>query len=136
MNTYEKLLERAQKNLPKDIIKKERFEIPLVEGRIEGSKTVVTNFSQIASAFHRDPTHLLKYLQRELAAPGSIDKQRLVLGRKINSSLINEKVKKYAEEFVICKACKRPDTKIIKEGRVFILKCTACGAKNTIKSKI
>lgn len=136
MKSYEELLERAQSNLPKKTHSKERFEIPKAISRIEGNKTTITNFIQLANAIHREPKHLLKYLQRELATPGNIDNQRLVLGRKINSILINEKIAKYVKEFVLCPDCNRPDTKIIKEERVLILKCTACGAKHPIKSKI
>lgn len=133
---YEKLLERAKKNLPEKADSKERFEMPKVKGHIEGNKTIITNFSQIATILRRDEKHMLKYLLRELAAPGTIDGQRLTLGRKISSGLINEKLQKYANEFVICKDCKRPDTQIMKEGKVLVLKCTACGAKHPIKSKI
>ena len=133
---YEKLLERAQPKIPKKIKSKERFEIPKVKGHIEGTKTIVTNFIQIASTLHRYPQHILKYLLRELAAPGSIDGQRLILGKKINSAIINEKIEKYANEFVICKDCKKPDSQLLKEGRVLMLKCMACGAKHPIMSKI
>ena len=133
---YEELLKRAESKTPKKILQKERFEIPPVKGHIEGTKTIITNFSQIASTLHRDQQHLLKYLLRELAAPGNINGQRLILGKKISSSLINEKIEKYANEFVICKDCKKPDTHLLKEGRVLMLKCTACGAKHPIMSKI
>ncbi|MBT6995215.1 translation initiation factor IF-2 subunit beta [Candidatus Woesearchaeota archaeon] len=133
---YEKLLERAKKNLPEKADAKERFEMPKVKGHIEGNKTIITNFNQIAVTLRRDAKHMLKYLLRELATPGTIDGQRLTLGRKINSTIINNKLQKYANEFVICKDCKRPDTQIMKEGKVTVLKCTACGAKHPIKSKI
>ncbi len=136
MMDYEKLVERAQERLPKKTQTKERFEVPKVTGHIEGNKTIITNFNQIATTLRRDPKHLLKYLLRELATPGNIDGQRLVLGRKMSSALINEKINKYANEFVICKECGKPDTQIIKEGPVFMLKCTACGAKHPIKSKV
>jgi len=133
---YEKLLERAKKNLPEETHSKGRFEIPKVKGLVEGNKTIVTNFQQIATTLRRDTKHLLKYLLRELATPGNIDGQRLIIGRKINSAIINEKIEKYAREFVICKECGKPDTQTIKEGPVFMLKCTACGAKHPIKSKV
>lgn len=136
MKSYEELLERAQSNLPKKTHSKERFEIPKAISKIEGNKTTIINFIQLTNTIHREPKHLLKYLQRELATPGSIDNQRLVLGSKITSLLINEKITKYVKEFVLCPDCNRPDTKIIKEERVLILKCTACGAKHPIKSKI
>lgn len=133
---YEKLLERAKKNLPEKADAKERFEMPKVKGHIEGNKTIITNFTQVASILRRDEKHILKYLLRELATPGVIDGQRLTFGRKINSTTINDKLQKYANKFVICKDCKRPDTQTIKEGKVLVLKCTACGAKHPIKSKI
>jgi translation initiation factor 2 subunit 2 len=133
---YEKLLARAKKTLPEVADTKERFEIPKVKGLVEGNKTIITNFQQIVSILRREEKHLLKYLLRELATPGVIDGQRLIIGRKINSAIINEKIEKYAKEFVICKECGKPDTQIIKEGQVSVLKCTACGAKHPIKSKV
>ncbi len=136
MLDYEQLLEKAQKSIPETARISERFEIPKVAGHIQGSKTIVTNFNAIASAFGRDPAHLLKYLQRELATPAIIDNQRLILGRKLNSELVNHKVQQYAEEFVLCKTCKKPDTKMEKENKVLVMKCQACGAKNPIKSRI
>ncbi len=133
---YEKLLDRAEEKLPEKSVAKERFEMPKVRGRIEGNKTTITNFNQIATTLRRDAKHIQKYLLRELAAPGILDGQRLTLGRKISSVLINKKLEKYANEFVICKDCNKPDTKILKEGKIMVLKCTACGAKHPIKSKI
>ena len=133
---YEKLLKKAKEDLPKDLIRKERFEVPNVKGHIEGNKTIITNFVEICSVLNREPNQLLKYLQRELATPANIEGRRLILGRKISSNLINEKVKRYAEEFVICKECGKPDTKLIKEDRVLEKKCMACGAKHPVRSRI
>nr|MBA4405497.1 translation initiation factor IF-2 subunit beta [Nanoarchaeum sp.] len=136
MSSYEDLVDRAIKTLPKRSESKERFEIPKVKGHIEGNKTIITNFQQIVSSFRRDADHLLKYLLRELATPGIIDNQRLILGRKISSSQINNKIERYANEFVICADCKKPDTQLVKEEKILTLKCSACGAKHPVRSKI
>jgi|SRR3989344_1815490 len=136
MENYEKMLEKARKSLPEHGKSGERFEIPLVKGHIQGNKTIISNFIQICDVFRRDPSHLLKYLLRELASPGYIDDTRLILGRKISSSLINAKVQRYAEDFVLCKECKKPDTSLFKEERILMMKCAACGAKHTVKTKI
>ena len=136
MSDYEKLLERGIKKVPKNISSGERFEIPVAKGFIEKKKTIVSNFKEIAEKFRREPKHLLKFLQREFATPGSVEGSRLILGRKISSVIINQKIQKYAKEFVICPGCSRPDTKMIRENRVLILKCQACGAKYPIKAKI
>lgn len=133
---YEKLLERAKEKLPKGIERMERFEMPRVKGHIEGNKTIVNNFLQICSILNREPSHLLKFLQKELATPGEIDSSRLILGRKISSSAINTKIELYAKEFVLCRECKKPDTQMKKENKILMLKCMACGAKYPIKAKI
>lgn len=130
---YEDMLERGIKNLPEKIIKTERFEIPKAKGHIQGNKTVITNFHQIVQTLRREEQHFLKYLLKELASPGKLDNNSLVLGRKISSTLINEKIKQYTEYYVICPLCKKPDTQIVdKEGKTY-LKCSACGTQTPIK---
>ena len=133
---YEDLLKKAKEKLPKVESKKERFEIPKVRGHIEGQKTIITNFLNICSEFHRQPEQLLKYLQRELATPAEIDNKRLILKRKISSKRINEKIEQYAKTFVLCSVCNKPDTKLIKEEDRLFIRCMACGAKNPVRSKI
>lgn len=133
---YEDLLKKAKKELPEINIERARFEIPKVKGHVEGNKTIVNNFFQICSMFHREPNQLLKYLQRELATPAYVDNKRLILGRKLSSELLNKKIENYAKEFVLCKECGKPDTQLMKQDRVLFLKCTACGAKHPVKTKI
>jgi len=132
---YDQLLTSAYKDIKPIEGKSDRFEIPKVEGHIEGNKTILTNFKQIASYIRRDPENIIKFLLKELASSGGMRGDRLILTRKISSSLINEKIKQYAETYVICKECKKPDTEIIKEDRFNFIHCLACGAKKSI-SKI
>jgi translation initiation factor 2 subunit 2 len=134
---YEKLLEKARRNLPKSRLEAERFEIPKVIGHLQGNRTIISNFFQIADMFGREPEHLLKFVLKELAAPGELKKSgSLIIGTKIAASRINEKLKKYAEEYVICKECGKPDTKVEEENGVHYVRCTACGARRPIKYKI
>lgn len=130
---YEELLEKGLKKLPESAIEKQRFEVPKVKGHIEGNKTIISNFLQIADAFGRKPEHFLKFILRELATPGEIRGNLLVLKRKISASIVNEKVQKYADGFVLCPECGKPDTQLITEKDITYLKCTACGAKHPIK---
>ena len=135
MESYEQLLNEAYSKIKPVESKIDRFEVPKVEGHIEGVKTIVTNFKQICSYIRRDCDHLLKFLLKELATPGSIKGDRLVLTRKITSGMINEKIQVYVDTYVICKECKKPDTELIKENNVNYMHCLACGAKKPI-SKI
>ena len=134
---YKKMLEETRKNLPEAVFLKERFEIPKVLGHMQGNRTIISNFLQIASALRRDTSHLLKYVLKEIATPGEIKKSgALILGTKVPASRINEKIRQYANEFVLCFECGKPDTKIEKEDGLTYMKCTACGAKNIVKAKI
>ncbi len=131
---YKQMLEKARKNMPSLVLEKERFEVPKVVGHIEGNKTVIGNFLQICDKFARPPQHVLKFVLKELATPGDVRKSLLVLGSKVPASRINEKIKKYADTFVLCFECGKPDTKIMKEGAINYLKCMACGAKDPVKA--
>ncbi len=131
MEDYEKLLGEAFKKVkPCEFC--DRFEVKKVEGMHEGTKTIVTNFASIASHLRRKPEHVAKFLLGELASSGNIEGDRLVLTRKLTSAQINEKVEKYANSFVKCSNCGKPDTEIIKEGEQAFLKCMACGTKKAI----
>ncbi len=130
--TYEKLLDEAYSKVKQIDSKEERFEIPKVEGRLEGKKTILTNFMQIASHLRRTQEHFLKYLLKELATSGQIEGDRLVLNNKIPSSKINDKIEQYTKEFVLCKECEKPDTELKKEDRLTFIHCLACGAKHAV----
>ena len=82
MEDYKKMLEEARKSLPEAVFIKERFEIPKVLGHMQGNRTIVSNFLQIASSLRREVSHLLKFVLMDLATPGEIIKSGgLILGR-------------------------------------------------------
>ncbi|MFP4403418.1 MAG: translation initiation factor IF-2 subunit beta [Nanoarchaeota archaeon] len=130
---YEKLLDTAYEKLPEKSKLVERFEIPKVRGHLQGNKTIVTNFHQIAQLLNRPVEHLLKYVLKELATPGNLVKNGVIFGTKIPASRLNEKLEKYVEEFVLCKECQKPDTKLIKEDKFLFKKCLACGSKQSVR---
>tara|TARA_Y100000310_G_scaffold319710_1_gene375314 strand:+ start:3447 stop:3857 length:411 start_codon:yes stop_codon:yes gene_type:complete len=136
MQSYEEMLKAAKEKLPKVQAKSERFEVPKVKGHVEGNKTIISNMFAIADIVARDANHILKYLQRELATSAYYSDKRLIFGRKLSSKMINEKVAKYVETFVLCKACGKPDTKLIEESGKQIKKCLACGTKASVAAKI
>ena len=127
------MLKKGMKELPEVVVETVRFEIPKVRGHIEGNKTVISNINQVADILRRPKEHILKFLQKELATPGEFKGSLLVFGTKIPASRINEKIEEYIKEYVFCKECGKPDTKLIKEGGFLFVKCQACGAKHTVK---
>ena len=133
MESYEKLLEEAYNKVKVVKTGGERFEIPKAEGQISGKNTIITNIAQIATYLRRPLDHLAKFLQKELAVPGKIDGDRLILITKLNSQKVNDKIQQYAKEFVICRECQKPDTEIIAEKGIKFKHCLACGAKSPIR---
>lgn len=133
---YKKLLDKARKEIPKSALEITRFEVPKVLGHIQGNKTIINNFHQIASTLRRKPEHIIKYLSKELGAPMELSKTALLIGTKLPARRINEKIGQYTADFVVCSVCKKPDTKLLKQDRVLFIKCLACGAKEPVKVKI
>jgi translation initiation factor 2 subunit 2 len=133
---YEQLLNKAYEKVKQVESSGERFEIPKIKGHFEGKKTILTNFFQIILYLRRKPEHFQKFLLKELATSGHKEGDKLIFNNKIPSSKINEKIEQYVKEFVLCKECGKPDTEIIKQGRLNFLKCLACGAKHSVQDKI
>ena len=129
---YEQLLEEAYKNVEVKT-QCERFEVLKVKGHHEGSRTIISNFSSIASCLRRDQNHLIKFLSKELASSAELSGDRLILPRKVSSADINEKIKKYVNTFVLCSKCQKPDTELSLENTNVFLKCMACGNKQEIQ---
>ncbi|MCJ7607492.1 MAG: translation initiation factor IF-2 subunit beta [Thermoplasmata archaeon] len=129
---YESLLDRAKKGLPQTLEAHDRFQVPEPDVLIEGKTTVIRNFVAIADALRREPDHLLGFLLRELGTAGTMEGQRVVFKGKVAGTQIADRVKNYVDEYVLCSECKRPDTKIEKDGRVQILTCETCGAHRPV----
>jgi len=131
---YEELLKKAMEKLPKKVEDKKRFTVPEVEFEFSGTKTIFKNFLAVANILRRNPSHLSKYLLKELATSGSIEGNTLVFQRKLPSNLLQEKLNSYIKKFVYCKVCGEPDTKLVKEDRITFLVCEACGAKYPVEN--
>lgn len=130
MRSYEELLERALAELPKKkIVRSERFEIPRVRVQREGSRTIIKNFGQVAKVLNRSEDHLSKYLVKSLGTAGFLEAGRLVLQGKFTEDDVQKEIDDYVRRFVICKECGAPDTEFVREERVLMIRCLACGAK-------
>lgn len=131
--TYEELLRRAKEKLPLGR-EESRFEMTRAVVIQTGRRTIVKNFYEIAKNLRRDPKHLAKFLFKELAVPGSLDYNELILQGRFSDELINKRIEDYVKEFVFCQECKKADTTLQKLERVTILKCEACGAKRPVRN--
>jgi len=129
---YEELLEEAFKKIVKRETK-DRFQIPQIEGELQGARFVIKNFKKIADYLKRDPKHLAKCLLLSLASSGSMEGETLVLNLKARKEAVQQKLEEYIKKYVFCKICGEPDTRLVKEGRIYFIQCDACGARYAAK---
>ena len=129
---YEDMLDKAQDDVPEDLGSGERFEMPEVETRRDGSKTVLENFKEFVDSLNREEKHLSKFIQNELGTAGHIEGSELVLNGEFRRGQITSRVESYAEKYLYCSECGKPDTTLEKEKGVEIMKCQACGARNPV----
>ena len=129
---YKAMLDRAYKELPTLTSYVDRFAVPRANIALQGRKTVIINFIEIADQLRREPDHLLKYLTGEMATLANFDGNRALFQGKHNAESIRGLIEAYAKKYVICPVCGRPDTQLIKEKRLWFLQCEACGARSSI----
>ncbi|ABN70198.1 translation initiation factor 2 subunit beta (aeIF-2b) [Staphylothermus marinus F1] len=132
---FEELLERAYSKLPARTVSKETFEVPRAEVMFVGGKTLILNFKQITDVINRDPKILQRYFVKELGVPAYMNESgQLILQGRFSSHVINRLIDLFVKKYVICPTCGSRFTKLIKKGKVFILKCEACGAETTLEA--
>jgi len=136
MEKYEELLETAYKKLPSEAGKAEavRLEIPEIKGSLSGNKTIISNLDQIAKVLRRNIDHVFKFLLRELATTGIMKGSEAIFIGKFRPDVMNEKLAKYAKEFVLCYQCGKPDTHLEKAASATLLICEACGARESVRT--
>ncbi len=130
---YNALLDRAFKQLPEKRTYRERFEIPKAEVLVIGRKIVIQNFMEICNILNRDPKHLLKYLLRELGAPGYLEGRMAIIHGEHRKRTIDAIIERYVKNYVLCPVCGEPDTILIREKRMLYLQCQACGARSSVR---
>jgi translation initiation factor 2 subunit 2 len=132
---YEAMLKKGREALPEDIDKGERFTIPKIKGHLQGNKTIISNLGQIASTLRRPTDILVKYIEKQMATKGLVENTFVIFNTKLSSAKINERIQQFTDQFVICKECGKPDTKLSKDTGIFFVRCSACGAKYSVNSK-
>jgi translation initiation factor 2 subunit 2 len=132
---YKSMLDRAYSELPEQMESYERWNIPRPDVRSVGRRTVIMDFKEIADYYGREPEHLLKFLSGEMATLPRFDGTRAIFQGRFRADSIRNLLSVYANKYVVCPVCKRPDTRIIRERRLFFLQCEACGARSSIGEK-
>jgi translation initiation factor 2 subunit 2 len=139
--TYDELLTRVfnimrEKNPDMITGEKRKFVMkPPQVNRVGTKKTSFSNFADICKLLRRQEKHLLNFLLVELGTSGSLDiNKQLTIKGKFQQKQIENVLRRYIKEYVTCHTCRSPDTNMVKEERLFFLKCEACGATCSVAS--
>jgi translation initiation factor 2 subunit 2 len=135
VDPYDALLKKAYANVTVQSESTERFTVPEAKVYIEGKTTVLENFAEIADVVRRDQDHLMKFLLGELGTAGKIDGNRAIFNGKFEQPLVNGLIKSYVDDYVICSECGKPDTRLVKDDRVLLLRCDACGGHRPVRKR-
>ncbi|MBT7938329.1 MAG: translation initiation factor IF-2 subunit beta [Euryarchaeota archaeon] len=130
---YESLLDRARERIPKEISERARWTLPEPQIMIEGANTIFRNFQEVVSHMDRDEDHVFHYMLNELGTSGSREGPRARFKGRIPPKRLKKRVVNYVNTFIKCSQCSAPDTHFIKEDRITLLKCQACGASRPVK---
>ena len=132
---YKKLLKKVLDDPSTKKVVEDRFKLPKAEIFYEGNTTVIKNFDKISDAVNRDPDLILRFLLGGVGTAGELDGSRVVFQGKIPPKHMQDKLKEYVDTYVMCSECNRPDTHLVKQGRTILIRCDACGAFRSIRSR-
>ncbi|MDG5777703.1 translation initiation factor IF-2 subunit beta [Haloarculaceae archaeon H-GB2-1] len=133
---YEAALQRAYDDLPERPQEAgDRLQIPDPVGESDGAFTRLTNIDSIAQALSREPEHLHRSIQREFGTNGQFDGNRARYNGSFTVSDFEAAIDAYVAEFVTCSECGLPDTNLVREDGIDMLRCTACGAFRPVNKR-
>ncbi|MDD3244845.1 MAG: translation initiation factor IF-2 subunit beta [Candidatus ainarchaeum sp.] len=130
---YYKLLDRLYMALPQKAKESVRFELPTAISIIQGKQTIWKNFVKCGKDLNRDQNLLYKFVMKEISTSSTVvNNQSLVLNGVFDNNKINLILTKFINAYVLCSACKKPDTNITTQNNIKVLKCSACGAVSAL----
>jgi translation initiation factor 2 subunit 2 len=113
------------------------YKIPPPQCLREGNKkTLLANLPEICKRLKRSDEHVTSFLFAELGTSGSVDgSRRLVIKGRFQSKQIENVLRRYIVDYVVCKTCKSPDTELSKgENRLYFVTCNSCGSRRSVQA--
>ncbi|MHB9287417.1 translation initiation factor IF-2 subunit beta [Halobacteriales archaeon Cl-PHB] len=133
---YDSALDRAYDDLPEDVGEAgDRLNVPDPEGETDGAFTRLTNLPAIADALGRDPEHVHSSIQRTLGTNGQFVDDQARYNGSFSVAELQAAIDDYVAEFVTCSECGLPDTKLVTEDGIEMLRCQACGAFRPVEKR-
>jgi len=134
LEDYDTLLERAYLKLQVGREAK-AIDLPDIDVDYVGNKTIVKNLQQISLRINRSPRIIARYLLKGSALSGAINPSgALEIYGKVSKRSLQDLYRRFIQTYVRCPTCGSIDTDMAKRGKIWIIKCLACGAESTIEA--
>ena len=128
----EYLLDRAYNSFT---IQKGRVKLVKPDIQNKNRKSYILNFNDVCLSIGRSNLLLQKHIEKGLQLPTSIKEDgRLKIDKSVKSIMIQNVIKNYIIDNVMCKSCKSIKTVIEKHNRVEYLICNTCKCKIAFNS--
>jgi translation initiation factor 5 len=112
-----------------------RYKMPAIQAKVEGRgngiKTVLPNIIELSLSLNREAPEITKFFGCELGSQTSFDIEtgRAIVNGAISASDLQNHLRRYIENFVLCKNCRLPETTYKIKNDIITQKCAACGEK-------
>lgn len=108
-----------------------RYKMPRVQIKVEGNgngiKTVICNIQDISERLSRNVEYAMRFFAHELAATQKLKDDKWILTGSHSQDKIQTCLFDFIKKFVLCKACRNPETVIRVDAKKDIhLDCKAC----------
>ncbi|KAI5151574.1 translation initiation factor 2 subunit 2 [Enteropsectra breve] len=134
---YFKLLTRAIEALNRQRSDDgEKLKLPL--SVVRRSRKTFVNIVEVATRLNRQPEHMAHFISKGLFVEGSINKDGLlILDGSFLQSDVERVLRSFIEIYVVCKSCDSVDeTNIVKENKLFFLRCEKCKSSRCVGNSI
>lgn len=119
-----------------------RYKMPTIQAKVEGRgngiKTAIPNLSEVARALGRPPAYVVKYFGYELGAQTTFKEEddRYLVNGSHQQNELQDSLDGFITKFVLCGACKNPETQIQIKGKGLLQKdCKACGRLTDVDAR-
>lgn len=109
--------------------------VPPVIAREGSKKTAFGNIVDFCRRMNRPIDHLTAFLLTELGTTGNMDgAQRLIIKGRFQQLQVESVLKRYIQEYVTCRTCRAPETKLEKDAtsRLLFMECEKCGSRRSV----
>jgi len=106
---------------------------PIIQNK--NRKSYIINFNDVCKSINRSTSNVKKHIERGLQIPTSIKEDgRLKIDKAVKSFMIQNVIKNYIVENIMCKSCRSIKTIIEKHNRIEYLICKTCKCKIAFNS--